>query len=167
MSVAAAGNEAPAPPPAATAAVVAGFHHTGFVVRDLAAMTAFYRDVLGLQVQLDAELTGEPAARLTGYPGAHVRVVFLGTPGEQHVVELVRYLQPAGGDAHPERNAQGAGHLRFRVDDVDATHRTLTARGVRFVNPPIHWELAGVGPVAACYGQDPEGNALEFLKFGA
>ena len=153
-------------PPAATASVVAGFHHTGFVVRDLAAMTAFYRDVLGLQVQLDVELTGDPAAQLTGYPGAHVRVVFLGAPGEQHVVELVRYLQPAGGDAHPARNAQGAGHLCFRVDDVDATHRALAAR-VRFVNPPVHWELAGVGPVAACYGQDPEGNALEFLKFGA
>lgn len=161
------GTEAPATPPAAPAPVVAGFHHTGFVVRDLAAMTAFYRDVLGLQVQLDVELTGAPAAQLTGYPGAHVRVVFLGTPGEQHVVELVLYLQPAGGAAHPARNAQSAGHLCFRVDDVDATHRALAARGVRFVNPPVHWELAGVGPVAACYGQDPEGNALEFLKFGA
>jgi len=95
------------------------FSHSGFVVRDLAAATAFYRDVLGLTVVREGMLEGELAASITGLEGARVNIVFLGLPGERHTLELVQYLSRPGGDAHGRLNDAGAAHVCFATDDVD------------------------------------------------
>ena len=146
--------------------VVSGFSHTGVVVRDLEAMTAFYRDVMGLAVQLEEDVTGQPGAQLTGFPEGHIRVVFMGMPGQNHVLELVEYVNPQGRDEPVSRNARGAWHLCFQVEDMQATYQALLAHRVRFVNPPARLHSEAIGPLKACYALDPEGNSLEFLQIG-
>ena len=139
-------------------------HHTGFVVKDLERMKAFYRDVLGLEVQGEYERTPPYTTNLLALPNAHLRVVFLGK-GPGHLVELVHYVTPQGGDGHQPKNAFGAAHLCFQVDDLGQVYRSLSGKGLRFVNPPAERQDPVRGRVRACYAQDPEGNWLEFVEF--
>ena len=145
--------------------MITGFSHTGFVVRDIERMTAFYRDILGLVVQFEAEVEGEFISKLMGFPDTRARITFLEKQGEKHVVELLQHLTAAGGDGHCARNDAGA-HLCLLVDDLESTYRELGARGVRFVNPPALGD-SPMGPMKLCLGQDPEGNWLEFMELSA
>lgn len=144
--------------------MITGFYHTGFVVRDLEAMTAFYRDVLGLAVQWELELEGEYISQLLGFPDAHLRIVLLGKEGDKHSLELIQYLNPPGGDGHGPTNALGASHLCFYVDDLEGMYRELSGHGLRFVNPPAVRDYQERGTFKVCYAQDPEGNWLELLE---
>ena len=127
-------------------------------------MTAFYREVLGLAVQRELELEGEYISQLLGFPNAHLRIVFLGTEGEQHDLELLQYVNPPDGDGHGPKNRLGTAHLCFNVDDLEGMHRELSGRGVRFVNAPAVRDFPGRGTIKTCYAQDPEGNWLEFME---
>ncbi len=143
--------------------MITGFNHTGFVVRDIERMTAFYRDVLGLVVQFEAEVEGEFISKLMGFPDTRARITFLERAGEKHVVELLQHLTRGGGDGHCARNDAGAAHLCLSVDDLESTYTELSGKGVRFVNPPATGD-SPMGPIKLCLAQDPEGNWLEFIE---
>ena len=103
---------------------------------------------------------------MVGYSDARLHIVYLGTSDLRHSVELIQYLNPAGTPAAmPERHQVGASHLGVIVDDLDAFHRELSSRGVRFVSPPAI-RPGAVYPMASkgCYMQDPDGNWLELLE---
>jgi catechol 2,3-dioxygenase-like lactoylglutathione lyase family enzyme len=141
-------------------------NHTGFVVKDMDRSLAFYRDLLGLRVERDGILEGDFISELVGYPDARLHIVYLGVGDLRHDVELIQYLNPTDGDVTvTDRNSIGASHLGVIVDDLDAWYEKLTAKGVRFVNPPAIRPKA-VYPLASkgCYLQDPDGNWLEFLE---
>ena len=141
-------------------------NHTGFVVGDMERSLAFYRDLLGLREERNQILEGEFISELVGYPDARLHIVYLGLGDMKHSVELIQYLNPAGGNrALPERNEVGATHLGVIVDDLDAFYEELSGRGFRFVSPPAVRHGA-VYPLArkGCYLQDPDGNWLELLE---
>lgn len=58
--------------------------------------------------------------------------------------------------------------LYFRVDDVDRAHATLTARGVRFSEPPnlVHRHESGAEEWMAFFA-DPDANALALMGIKA
>ena len=53
--------------------MITGFNHSGFVVRDIDKMVAFYRDVLGLTVLREVDSKASPEGDHTGIPGARRR----------------------------------------------------------------------------------------------
>ena len=79
-------------------------------VRDVARATAFYRDALGLPLLFEAP------------PG----LSFFDCGG----VRLMLSLPEGEGQDHP------ASVLYFRVADIAAAHRQLSARGVAFIDEP-------------------------------
>jgi catechol 2,3-dioxygenase-like lactoylglutathione lyase family enzyme len=136
--------------------------HAAFVVSDIEAMTAFYRDVCGLVVQRGRELHNDFVARVLGHENAHVKVVMLGAEGDDVLLELIEYVYPKGRDGHTPTNALGASHVSFMVDDLDATYERMSKAGMRFVATPTA-EVRASGQVhSVCYAQDPEGNWIEF-----
>ncbi len=141
-------------------------NHTGFVVSDMERALDFYRDLLGLAEERDYVLEGEFISELVGYPDARLHIVYLGAGDLRHSIELIQYLNPPGEVAPlPDRRNVGATHLGIIVDDLDSFYQELSARGVRFVNPPAVRSDA-VYPFASkgCYVQDPDGNWLELLE---
>ena len=144
--------------------MVTGFNHSGFVVRDLEAMVRFYHDVLGLSVMREVDSVAPPTGDHTGIPGARRKLVFVGFPGDEHALELVHYVHPPSPDGHLDRNQLGAAHVCFNVEDLDALHQRLSAKGVRFVTAPVFRDRPDGGRVGVCYAQDPEGNWLEFIQ---
>lgn len=77
-----------------------GIDHTAIAANDTEASLAFYRDRLGLQIAGGSNNWGIEQERLSGVPGAHVRITTLraaGGPG----VELLQYLKPHDGRPMP------------------------------------------------------------------
>jgi catechol 2,3-dioxygenase-like lactoylglutathione lyase family enzyme len=115
---------------------------TELIVRDLAACTAFYRDMLGLEVS-DS--------------GPEFAMFKVG--------DLYFFLQGAAGAARMmseeplELSSPGPSRvlLAASVGDVDAMYADLKAKGVRVLRPPTDqaWGLR------TAYFTDPEGNFWE------
>lgn len=97
-----------------------GIDHTAIASRDTDASIAFYVGRLGLHVAGGSENYGVEQERLSGVPGAHVRITTLraeGGPG----VELLDYLTPADGRALPRDE---------RADDLTHWRTAMVADGV-------------------------------------
>ena len=136
-------------------------HHTGFVVSDIDVAARFYGEVIGLTPLPRRERDGSAISQILGYEGTHIKIAEF-THGE-YMLELIEYVHPPGADAHVhERNAFGASHIAFVVDDSDAAYERLVANGAQKLNPPI--EI--VDGKKGCYLQDPDGNWVELLQLG-
>lgn len=144
--------------------MVTGMHHTGIVVRDLAAMVRFYTEDIGLDLLLELDSVAPPGGDHTGVPGAKRKLVFVGT-ANGHQIELVHYVDPPASDGHLDKHQYGAMHVCFNVDDITATHAQLSAKGVRFVSEPKFSETPEKGQIGIVYAQDPEGNWIEFIQW--
>lgn len=143
--------------------MIKGFNHSGFVVRDLEKMVAFYTQALGLEVLREVETVAPPEGDHTGIPGARRKLVFVGKAGDSHALELVHFIEPPSPEGHLDRHQLGAAHVCFNVEDLEGLYDRLKAQGVRFVTPP-KWRQTPQGSVGICYAQDPEGNYLEFIQ---
>ncbi len=80
--------------------VFLGIDHTAIVVSDTERSRAFYRDVLGMRVTGTSENYGPEQERLNNVVGARLRITMLRAPSGPGV-ELLEYLQPAGGRPIP------------------------------------------------------------------
>ncbi|MBI4635539.1 MAG: VOC family protein [Candidatus Rokubacteria bacterium] len=123
-------------------------------------MTGLLRDLLHIGIVVD-DLDAAIAAfeRLVGVPAGDrweseigVRVAFFEVGGER--IELVQYTGPIVERFGPVlARRQGVHHLCFRVDDLDAALREVTARGFRVVPGfPVegaHGRIAFLEPEAA------------------
>ncbi|PIV75143.1 MAG: glyoxalase [Rhodobacteraceae bacterium CG17_big_fil_post_rev_8_21_14_2_50_65_11] len=117
--------------------------HVHLKVSDLDRSIAFYRDVLGLEVQ---QRLGSGAA-------------FLSAGGYHHHLGLNTW-QSCGG-SHPPRGATGLYHVAFLYPTRDALGRAV-ARVVDLGVP-----LAGAadhGVSEAVYFDDPDGNGVELYR---
>jgi glyoxylase I family protein len=118
---------------------VLAIHHVSLIVADTARALAFYRDLLGLPVDL-----GRPDL---GYPGA-----WLGVGDQQiHLLELPNPDPLEGRPTHGGRDR----HLALSVGDLEGLARRLEAAGVGFTR-----SRSGR---AALFCRDPDANALELI----
>jgi methylmalonyl-CoA epimerase len=96
--------------------------HVGIAVKNLDEALAFYRDALGLHVEVPEEVASQ-----------HVRAHVI--PAGQSALEL---LEPTADDSvvarYIARRGPGLHHLTLRVDDIAAALAQLKARGVRLVD---------------------------------
>ncbi len=144
--------------------------HVNIVVEDLARMTAFYRDALGLRVIREVTIQGDWIEAITLLPGVEADVVYL-QPPTGPPLELIAYRSPEG--ARPEKlgmpNTKGLRHLAFLVDDLDATVESVRAAGGEIFSPVRTVPTAQVEFQARqkwiVYCRDPEGNLLEFCDY--
>lgn len=118
---------------------------SGFAVPDVDAAKAFYQDVLGLQVEQNADMGGMLTLHLAG--GTNVLVY-----------------------PKPDHTPAGFTILNFPVADVGAAVRELAGRGVtfeRYAGMPQDDDgvMRGNGPDIAWF-TDPGGNILSVLAIG-
>jgi len=149
---------------------VTGTHHTGFVVSDMDKAIRFYRDVLGMDEARDPvvrEATGPAISRIVGYADAKLRAAKLRTENDEHLLELVEYVNPpAGGPVSPtRRNDVGASHFGLVVDDIAGLHAKLVENGVRIAEVPSSGSSDDDLPEQkAYYVEDPDGNWVELVE---
>ena len=110
--------------------------HAIIFVRDMARSVAFYRDLLGLPVRFES-------AKWTEFE----------TPGSTlalHLADVPSNAAAISADAIPA----GQCHLSFAVDDLDAFHQAMIAKGIPCLQPP---EVEDFGGRLAGYA-DPDGQ---------
>ncbi|MCX5660337.1 MAG: VOC family protein [Planctomycetota bacterium] len=156
--------------------MLAAIDHVNLVVRDLPAMKAFYRDVLGLRVTKEVRINGPWIEAVVGLPDVDADVVYLEFPSTTAGprIELIAYRSPAAVPMpNPDRpNAMGLRHMAFRVDAIDALVGRLGAAGVRFFGdvqqvPDAQVKYAGGLRKRLVYFRDPEDNLLELCEYRA
>jgi catechol 2,3-dioxygenase-like lactoylglutathione lyase family enzyme len=118
-----------------------GIDHTTIAASDTARSLTFYRDRLGLRIVGASENWGLEQERLSGVPGAHVRLTTLRAstgPG----IELLHYLTPRQGRPMPPRTSPH-----------DLWSTTIVMRG------------NGLAPQGDML-RDPDGRAIRFEGSG-
>lgn len=117
------------------------------LVADFPAVYRFYRDVLGLKPQFEAE--HGPYAKLS--PDSGNAAVAL-----QDRAQLSDILEELGAEPTGYRAL-----VVLRVEDLDAVCAELVARGAEFSRPP-----APMGDrIRVAYLTDPEGNLVELQEW--
>ncbi len=135
--------------------------HVNLVVRDITVAKRFYSEVVGLVVSEEFDIEEDSLSEGLGVPDARLHVIFWAVPGTDTRIEMVQYARSADSTIQsPNANAPGFGHLALRVDDIWAVHRTLVARGARFLSRPV---TVG-GGTQFCFFHDPEGNIIELIQ---
>lgn len=129
--------------------------HVTVFVDDQDKALAFYRDVLGMQVNTDADL-GEMMRWLTV------------NPPSQPTVQIV--LEPVGmGGMRSDEDAAAITELMakgtlnaliFQTDDVDADFERVRAAGAEIMQEPIDQAYG----VRDCAFRDPSGNHLRLSQ---
>jgi len=142
--------------------MIIGTNHTSFTVSDVERSLAFYRDLLGMELISLAEREPAFAEKVTGIPGAHLKIAYLQAPG--HRLELIEYLHPPGKRLDLRTNNIGCAHVAFNVDDLHALYADLKAKGVPFKSPPMEVAAGPNKGNLAVYFTDPDGITLEFLQ---
>src|SRR5207253_7496367 len=96
--------------------------HVGIAVKDLDAALAFYRDALGLHIEVPEEVASQ-----------RVRAHFI--PTGQSSLELLEATAPDSAIAkYIDKRGPGLHHITLRVDDIRAALEQLKARGVKLVD---------------------------------
>lgn len=144
--------------------------HINLVVRDLPKMIQFYES-LGLTVTRRVTISGEWIERVVGLKDVVAEVVYLDLANGPRI-ELICYEHPKG--ERPKgvgaANAQGIGHVAFRVEKIDAIVARLTEAGVSFLSevqtvPEGQVKYSGGARKRLVYFRDPEGNLLELCEY--
>jgi lactoylglutathione lyase len=110
------------------------------MVSDMARSVAFYRDALGLALKFESPFWTEFSTGAT-------------------TIALHGGAAPAGEPARDK--VAGTCSIGFNVDDLDAVHGKLVARGVRFVMPPMDRPEEGIRLAIAL---DPDGLPVSFSQ---
>ncbi|HEX2294150.1 MAG TPA: VOC family protein [Actinomycetota bacterium] len=117
--------------------------HVRLLTDDVARLVAFYRDLLGLEVTLDA---GDGV-----YCELRAGNAILGVFRRDLMDQMIGSgLAPAG--------RSDAVALTFQVDDVDEAARAVRERGAELVSEPADYEVAFL---RVAHLRDPDGNLVE------
>lgn len=145
-----------------------GVFHTGWTVADLDRSLHFYVDLLGLEVAYSNTQNHPYIQTQVGLPGANIRYALLRLPGDRsgHLIELLQYLSPPGVKTTTRPCDVGSAHFAFFTDDCRGLYERLSAKGVRFVNPPVAIAAGKNKGGFACYSRDPDDFIVEFLQPG-
>ena len=96
--------------------------HVGIAVKNLDEAVAFYRDALGLHVDVTEDVASQ-AVRAHFIPAGAAALELLEPTGDDSVI--ARYVEKRGPGLH---------HITLRVDDIHAALAQLRARDVRLVD---------------------------------
>jgi glyoxylase I family protein len=139
--------------------MILGVHHPALSVPDLAKALEFYRDKLGFETVMEADLPDgiEMISAGMGIASSKYKVAMLRKGNS--CIELFEF--PDADVATPDRPVQkhGITHICLASDDYQADYEMLESAGVRFTGAPV-----GVAPGRWVYGRDPCGNIMELLE---
>ncbi len=140
----------------------------GLTVSDLDRAVEFFTRVLSFVRVDEAELRGEDWERLSGVPGARLRVARLRLGTE--TIELTEYLTPKGRPVPPDSrsNDRWFQHIAIVVSDMGEAYARLRAAGVEHASTAPQrlpdWN-PNAGGIEAFYFKDPDGHVLEVIRF--
>jgi glyoxylase I family protein len=114
----------------------------------------FYRDVLGFEIVVDTEISGEIATRLGVAPRGFHQVRLQAGDSLIKLMDIESPPPPA-----PHGFASGVRWITVYVEDIDSTIAELKEKGVEFLADPVRGQHA-----AAVAAIAPDGILVEFAQ---
>ncbi|MCH8843281.1 MAG: VOC family protein [SAR324 cluster bacterium] len=142
--------------------MIASMNHISFTVSDLQRSIAFYRDGLGLKLLGTMDRDEAFSSKVTGVPGATLKIAFLGTTNCN--VELIEYLTPQGRKADTATCNVGSAHVAFNVENFQEMIDRVLAAGGRMIGQPTLIPSGRHKHRQAVYLEDPDNNTIEFIS---
>lgn len=134
------------------------WHHTAISVRNMETMLAFYKDILGFELEWQFDhVKAEMTDAIVGLSNVDVHMAMLIGYGTR--IELFQYHHPQGTKLERRQCDFGYTHICLLVEDAVALYEELIKEGFEFVSPPQNHRPDGW----CCYMKDPEGNVIELL----
>jgi methylmalonyl-CoA epimerase len=125
-------------------------HHVAMVVRDLSASLAFYRDLLGLELEVVHEMADD-----------HVRIAFL--PIGESKLELVEPSDSTTGVARfLASKGEGFHHLCLEVANLSESLTRLAIDGIELIDTAPR--KGAEGPVAFLHPRSCGGVLVELIE---
>ena len=112
--------------------------HASFLIEDTARSLEFYKDMLGLEIDLSRPDLG--------YPGAWLNV------GDQQI-HLIQLPSPDS-NQRPEHGGHDR-HIALQIKGIEGLKEKVEAAGVNFTTSKSRSNVIFI--------RDPDGNALEFI----
>ena len=140
--------------------MITAIRHTGIVVKDLATSLRFYRDLLGLRVEKEAEEKGAFLDNMLGLTHSRVTTVKLTAPDGQ-LMELLQFHSHPGDQTAAGPTDVGITHLAFTVADLGQVYHTLMDQGIVFNAPP---QTSPDGYARVTFCRAPEGTLIELVE---
>lgn len=139
--------------------MILGVHHAAIAVPDIHAAMAFYCDLLGFEVAMEAQVPGgiDVMADALGISdsGFAVRMIKKGNS----CIELFQFDETEAGESTRPVNRVGITHIALASNDIENDYTHLAENGVTF-----NAALMGAAPGRFAYGRDPFGNVIELLE---
>ena len=135
--------------------------HIGIVVSDLEKSLHFYRNLLGLKVQMDMLEQGKFIDSISNLKNVKVRTIKM-SADDGNLVELLWYKShPRKPGGEKEICKIGVSHVAFTVEDIDYEYKRLKEKGVKFHCPP---QISPDNKAKVAFCHDPEGNHRELVE---
>ena len=140
--------------------------HVGLTVADLDRAVEFWCGRLGLRQLGRVTETGPDIAALIGEDSVELEIADLDA-GDRRIIELIKYIRPAGRPIRARSSDPGSSRIALRVDDLGAALERIQGSQARHISrDPVLLRDPG-GPwdgVACCYIADPDGNIIELVQ---
>lgn len=142
--------------------MILGLHHAALAVENMEAALAFYCEVIGFEVVMEAEIPPgiEAMNQAMDIDDASFKVRMI-QKGDSRI-ELFEFNQSEEAEAQRPVNKLGITHIALSSDKVEEDFEYLSTNGVNFNSP-----LFGAEPTRFAYGRDPFGNVIELLEHTA
>ena len=147
------------------AIVIQRINHVSITVKDLDSVVSWFRDRMGCtNIWKPYEYKGEFIEKVTGIPGAHLRVQKVQV--QDFLMEFIQYLSPPGKVLKGNTNDVGYPHIGFVVDDINTMYQDMGKKGVQFKSPPneITDKTNPMVGYQIVYLWGPEGMTLEMVQ---
>jgi len=143
--------------------------HTNINAMDWRKLIKFYGDVFGcVPVGPERHLRGEWVERVTGVVGDSIDGQHMMLPGygeKGPTLEIFTYI-PSEGEKPKNVNRGGFAHIAFEVDDLDIVFEKFKTVGGSSYGEKIHHYYPELDKTLhVVYAKDPEGNAIEIMKW--
>jgi catechol 2,3-dioxygenase-like lactoylglutathione lyase family enzyme len=136
--------------------------NVGIVVDDLAGSVAFFKE-LGLELEGEARVGGQPVDRLVGLDGVECDIAMMRTPKGHGRIELMKFHRPAAAHVEPRDaapNTPGIRRIMFAVEDIDGVVARLRAHGAELVGELVRYENS----YRLCNVRGPEGILIALAE---
>ncbi|HEY5989678.1 MAG TPA: VOC family protein [Streptosporangiaceae bacterium] len=146
--------------------MIRAIDHVGLTVADLDRAVEFWCGRLGLPLLNRVTETGPDLASLVGEDSAEIEIADLDA-GDGRIIELIKYIRPAGRPVRARSSDPGSCHIALRVSDLDAALARIQGSPARQISrhPVVLRDPGGAWDgVACCYIADPDGNIVELVQ---
>ena len=144
--------------------MITGLAHSGYTVSNLERAVAFFGETLGIE-HTRMQVSDQPyLERVTGLPGANMKIGFVQAEGDNSALELLEFVQPKGQPAGVSFGRVGTFSVGWSVDSLPAAFERLSGQGVKFLAEPHQVGDGPWGDAAGAFLLGPDGSLIELVE---